>query len=98
MVKHMIIWKLKEDIVDKAKIAKDIKTALESLQGKIDGLLKMNILTQNLQSSSGDVMMDSLFEDERALKDYQAHPLHQEIANGIVRPNVQTRLSFDFEI
>ncbi len=98
MVKHMIIWKLKEEIVDKNKVASDIKVALEGLEGKIDGLIKMSILTDKLDSSSGDVMMDSTFRDEKALKEYQSHPLHQEIANGLVRPNVQTRLSFDFEI
>lgn len=98
MVKHMIIWKLKDEIVDKLAAANNIKTALEGLQGKIDGLIKMSIFTDKLDGSSGDVMMDSLFKDEKSLKDYQAHPLHQEIANLTVRPNVQTRLSFDFEI
>ncbi len=98
MVKHMIIWKLKEEIIDKSKLASDIKVALEGLEGKIDGLIEMKILTEKLESSSGDIMMDSTFRDEKALKEYQKHPLHQEIANGLVRPNVQTRLSFDFDI
>ena len=98
MVKHMIIWKLSGEIADKKQVAGDIKKALEGLEGKIEGLIKMSILTENLESSSGDIMMDSTFRDEKALKEYQSHPLHQEIANGLVRPNVQTRLSFDFEI
>ena len=98
MVKHMIIWKLKQDIIDKKSVAINIKNALEGLEGKIDGLLKMNILIEKLDSSSGDVMMDSLFRDENALKEYQKHPLHVEVANGVVRPNVENRLSFDFEI
>lgn len=98
MVKHMIIWKLKQDIVDKKSVAINIKNALEGLEGKIDGLLKMNILIEKFDSSAGDVMMDSLFVDEKALKEYQKHPLHVEIANGVVRPNVENRLSFDFEI
>ncbi len=98
MVKHMIIWKLKEEIADKKQVAENIKNALEGLEGKFDGLIKMNILMDKLDSSSGDIMMDSTFKDEKALKEYQSHALHQEIANGLVRPNVQTRLSFDFEI
>ena len=44
MVKHIIIWKLKQDIADKKSVAISIKNALEGLEGKIDGLLKMNIL------------------------------------------------------
>ena len=97
MVKHIIVWKLKDD-VDKQEISKQIKTALEGLVGKIEGLVKMEININGLISSSGDLSMNSEFESEEALKYYQAHPLHKEIANGIVRPNVCERLSFDYEM
>ena len=98
MVKHMIIWKLKDDIEDKKQRAHEIKIALEGLVGKIDGLLEMKILTEKFDSSSGDIMMDSTFVDNEALKFYQKSPLHQDIANGLVRPSVQSRLSFDYEV
>lgn len=98
MVKHVIIWKLKETVENKEETKLSIKNALESLVGKIDGLEKMNILIDKLPSSSGDLMMDSLFTDNDALKAYQKHPLHLEVANGLVRPNVDVRLSFDFEV
>ncbi|MGN0448093.1 MAG: Dabb family protein [Acutalibacteraceae bacterium] len=97
MVKHVIIWKLKETVADKEEIKQRIKAALEGLVGKVDGLEKMTILIDKLPSSSGDLMMDSLFADNDALKAYQKHPLHLEVANGLVRPNVEVRLSFDFE-
>ena len=97
MVKHMIIWKLKDEIIDKEKRAMEIKEALEGLNGKIEGLKEMKILTEKFCSSSGDVMMDSTFTDEEALKFYQNHPVHKEIANNLVRPSVQTRLSFDYQ-
>ena len=98
MVKHMIIWKLKDEIEDKENCAQEIKIALEGLVGKIDGLLGMKILTEKFESSAGDIMMDSTFIDNEALKNYQKSPLHQEIANGLVGPSVQSRLSFDYEI
>lgn len=97
MVKHMIIWHLKDGI-DKDAVSQDIKVSLEGLVGKIDGLREMKILTEKLTSSSGDIMMDSLFESDDALKNYQKHPLHVEIANSKVRPFVDTRLSFDYEV
>ena len=50
-----------------------------------------------LSCSAGDVMMDSAFVDLAALEAYQSHPLHQEIANGLVRPVMAQRLSFDYE-
>ncbi len=98
MVKHMIIWKFKEEIGDKAAKAAEIKAALEGLVGQIEGLLEMKILTVGLPSSSGDLMMDSTFADADALAAYQIHPKHQAIAGGMVRPAVSSRLSFDYEV
>ena len=98
MVKHMIVWKLKDDIENKEAAALNIKSALEGLVGKIDGLTKMEIIIDKLPSSSGDIMMDSEFESNDALVAYQQHPLHVEIANGIVRPSVSARLSLDYEV
>lgn len=98
MVKHMIVWKFREDLENKKQSAQEIKAALEGLVGKIDGLLEMHILTEGFSCSSGDLMMDSSFVDAAALNFYQNHPLHQEIANGLVRPAMAQRLSFDYEI
>ena len=98
MVKHMIIWKLKDELEDKAERAQQIKVALEALEGKIEGLEKMTILTENLPASSGDIMMDSTFTSVGALEAYQKHPLHVEVADGLVRPSVSQRLSFDYQV
>ena len=98
MVKHMIIWKTKDDASNKPAALKEIKNALEGLVGEIDGLLEMHILTDCYPCSAGDVMMDSLFTDIDALNAYQAHPKHQAIANGMVRPLMAQRLSFDYEV
>ena len=98
MIKHMIVWKLKDELHNKEQKARELKVALENLVGKIDGLLEMHIVTNALPSSSGDIMMDSSFENNAALENYQKHPLHQEIANNLVRPAVQQRLSLDYEV
>ena len=97
MVKHMIIWKMKDEVADKAAKAAEIKAALEGLVGKIDGLLEMHILIEGLACSSGDLMMDSTFASSEALAAYQKHPLHVAIADGLVRPSMASRLSFDYE-
>ena len=96
MVKHMIIWKLKEDI-DQGAVKAAIKEQLEGLVGKIDGLLEMKIHTECYPCSAGDILMDSTFQSKEALDAYQAHPTHQKIANELVRPNAASRLSFDYE-
>lgn len=43
-------------------------------------------------------MLDSLFENEEALKNYSSNPLHVEVANTKVRPYVKIRSSFDYEV
>ena len=48
MVKHIILWQLKEDIEDKESVKKGIKENLESLVGKVPGLLKVNVVIDGL--------------------------------------------------
>jgi hypothetical protein len=93
----MIIWKLRDELPEKEARVAAVKEALEGLVGKIEGLVEMHILTDGMPSSAGDVMMDSTFENADALAAYQTHPLHVEVANGLVRPIMQQRLSFDYE-
>ena len=99
MVRHMIIWTLKDEYSEEEKkeICAGIKEGLEGLQGQIPGLVSIRVLTEGLASSNGDLMLDSAFEDEEALKRYAVHPLHQAVANGKVRPYTKQRSCFDFE-
>ena len=100
MVRHVIVWTLKDEYSDseKEQIKAGIKEGLESLQGKIPGLVEIKVNTDKLASSSGDAMLDSLFENEEALKNYSSNPLHVEVANTKVRPYVKIRSSFDYEV
>ena len=97
MVKHVILWKLKEDVADKASVKAGIKSGLEGLKGVVPGLVEIVVRTEGLASSNADVMLDSTFESEAALKGYAVHPAHLAVANGKVRPFTQTRLCLDFE-
>ncbi len=99
MVKHIILWKLKESLTEneKAEAKKNAKAALEGLQGKIPGLLSVSVVINGLASSNADMMLDTSFENEDALKAYQAHPEHVAVANGFVRPFTELRLCLDYE-
>lgn len=100
MVKHIILWKLKEELSTEQKeaVKADIKKNLEALVGVVPGLTKMNIRTEFLESSSADIMMDSELESEEALKAYQTNPSHVHVADTYVRPNAKVRLSMDYEM
>ncbi len=99
MVKHMILWQLKDELSAEEKVAvkAGIKEGLEALAGKIPGLTEIKVQTEGLASSNADVMLDSTFEDEAALKGYAVHPEHVAVADGKVRPYTKTRLCLDFE-
>ena len=100
MVKHVILWQLKDefDADKKAEIKAGIKEGLEGLQGKIEGLLEIKVNTIGLDSSNADLMLDSTFVSEEALKGYSVHPAHVEVANTKVRPFTQTRMCLDYEV
>ena len=99
MVHHVIIWTLKDEYseAEKETIKQEIKEGLEGLQGKIPGLELIQIRTEGLKSSTGELMLDSIFEDEASLKAYSANPLHCAVANEKVRPHVKIRSCFDYE-
>lgn len=100
MVKHIIIWTLKDeyDDIKKAQIKADVKKNLEGLYKKIDGLVQIKVQIDKLPSSSGDLMLDSTFESTDALKAYATHPEHVRVADTYVRPFVAHRSCLDFEI
>ena len=99
MVKHVILWKLKDMPEAEVSIVKaNIKTYLEALAGKIPGLLEINVYIDKLDSSNVDVMLDSSFESEAALNAYAVHPDHVAVADAYVRPFTATRSCLDFTI
>lgn len=100
MVKHVILWQLKDELTaeEKVSVKKGIKEGLEGLLGKIPGLTEIKVQTEGLVSSNAEVMLDSTFEDEVALKGYATHPEHVAVADGKVRPYTKTRLCLDFEV
>ena len=98
MVKHIILWKLKDSLSEEEKkaVKEGAKAGLESLQGRIPGLLKITVRIEGLESSNADMMLDCDFEDENSLKCYASHPEHNSVANAKVRPYTQTRLCLDY--
>lgn len=96
MVKHIILWKLKEEH-NNEKVKHGIKTGLEGLMGIIPGLTEIKVQTEKLESSNVDVMLYSVFENEEALKNYSVHPEHVKVADTFVRPFTETRSCIDYE-
>ena len=98
MVKHVILWTLRSEFTEeeKATARAEAKRRLESLNGKLDGLVSLRVITDRLPSSTADMMLDSVFTDREALASYATNPLHLEAA-GYVRSVVASRACLDFE-
>ena len=100
MVKHIILWQLKDSLSagEKINVKKNIKNALESLAGVVPGLTAITVQTEGLPSSNADLMLDSTFENAEALKGYSKHPGHVAVADSKVRPYTASRSCLDFEV
>ena len=96
MIKHIILWKLKDEVADKEAVKRGIKEGLEGLKGRIPGLVDITVRIEGLSSSNADAMLDTTFESEAALKGYASHPAHLAVADSKVRPFTQTRLCLDY--
>ena len=94
MVKHVILWKLKEEFSaeEKQQIKAGIKEGLEGLAGQIPGMTEIKVNIDGLPSSTVDVMLDS------TLKNYSTHPKHVAVADNKVRPYTAVRSCMDYEI
>ena len=98
MVRHIILWKLKDGISDIEKVKSEAKENLEALVGKVEGLSSLKLHTCPLASSNCDMMLESVLESAEALAHYQSHPAHVAAANTYVRPFTDARLCLDFEV
>lgn len=98
MVKHIILWQLKDEFSEEEKsaIKAGIKEGLEGLKGKIPGLTDIHVQTEYLESSTAEVMLDSTFESEEALNGYSTHPEHVKVAEEKVRPYTKNRSCLDY--
>ena len=98
MVKHVILWTLKDELSEeeKIKVKKEIKEGLEGLKGVIPEIVDVRVITEGLSTSNTDLMLDSTFQTAEDLAVYAAHPAHLEVANGKVRPFTKLRSCLDF--
>ena len=78
MIKHIVMWTLKEQ--SKQENAIKAKSLLEDLNGKIPGLIKLEVAIEMLGTdNSAHIVLYSEFESEAALDGYMKHPEHVKL-------------------
>ena len=86
MIKHVVMWKLKENAggLDKRKNAQKIKELLESLPKKISQIKYLQVgISEDIDdanASSYDACLITLFESMEDLEIYQEHPEHKKVS------------------
>lgn len=99
MIKHIVMWRLKESAHgnDKATNARLIKQKLEALQGRIPGLLRIEVgIDFSREEASGDVVLYCEFATRDALHAYHTHPEHQAVVSFIGEARNERRV-VDYE-
>ncbi len=92
MVKHIVLWRLK----NKAGAAR-VKQELESMRGKIPGLVSLEVGLNFAEGSPVDLGLYSEFTDRAALNAYADHPVHVPVKQ-VVGSLVSDRWVLDYEV
>ena len=101
MIKHIVMWKLKDHAEGCSKLenAQKLKSRLESLPDKIIEI-KVAEAGINFDDSDAafDVVLYSEFENKEALKTYQAHPEHQRLVREFLNKVRIEKKVVDYEV
>ena len=79
MIRHIVMWKLKDHAegADRAANLEKMRALLESCAGMVPGMLAFTVATaQSGYEATYDIVLDSTFANSAALDAYQSHPQH----------------------
>ena len=100
MIKHIVMWKLKEFAEGNEKLenAKIIKAGLEALKNEISEIKFIEVgININEAEKESDVVLVSEFESMEALDIYQNNEKHKEVAT-FIKKVVEKRVAVDYEV
>ncbi|MBR6770142.1 MAG: Dabb family protein [Lachnospiraceae bacterium] len=97
MVHHIVMWNLKEELnaQEKKEAAVLIKEKLEAVKEVVEGIVSLEVVINQRESSNKDVGLISVFETAEALEAYQKHPAHVEAA-GYIKMVTCDRVCLDY--
>lgn len=97
MVRHIVAWNYKDGFTESEskENAQKVKEELEALKDIVDGIIELKVNINILSSGNRDIVLNSLFEDKKALDAYQIHPDHVRVSS-FVGTVVQNRTCIDY--
>jgi len=97
MLRHIVTWNFKDGFsdIENKQNALTVKTELENLKNLISDIIELKVFINALPSSNRDIVLNSLFENEKTLSQYQSHPEHQRVSAD-VGTVLQNRACIDY--
>ena len=99
MLKHIVMWKLKEFAEGKTKAenAKIMKESLERLVGIVPEIKSLQVgINEKVAEIAYDAVLISTVEDAEALARYKVHPEHVKISDYCKKIR-ESRVFVDFQ-
>ncbi len=99
MVKHIVMWKLKDEFdgMNKAQLANEMKMQLLGLNGLVKELKSIEVGLNNIHPDKNyDIVLTTSFENVDALATYAGHPEHMKVV-GFAKNIVIERACVDYE-
>jgi hypothetical protein len=99
MLKHIVMWKLKDEALGMKKpaLAAEMKKRLEALVGQVPSIRGFEVGLNVLEAeTASDITLVSSFDNVAGLEDYIKHPVHQEVV-GFVKQVITERRVVDFQ-
>ena len=93
------MWKFRHDLAETPQqIASEMKSRLETLNGKIEGLLRAEVGVNVKQSASSyDAVLTADFTSWEAMEAYKVNPLHVVISDYCKSCRLE-RVDVDYEL
>ena len=100
MVRHIILWTLKDSLTaeEQRAVKASAKEQLEGLYGKVPSLRSIQVHIHPLKTANCDMMLECVFDDAKGLAEYSQHPAHVAVADAYVRPYTSSRVCMDCEV
>ncbi|MDE6313854.1 MAG: Dabb family protein [Lachnospiraceae bacterium] len=99
MIRHIVMWNIKEEFTqeEKKKVCEKMAEGFLPLKELVPNVLDLQVEINTMESSNRDFMLLVDFPDEEALKSYQVHPEHVKAASYVKEVTVN-RVCFDYAI
>lgn len=95
MVKHIVCFKLKDNSQESCEKAAQI---FRSMNGNVPQLKSLEVGIDFLHSPrSYDIVLETTFEDENALNDYQNDPYHCDVVKKYIHSVQETSIAIDYK-